>query len=120
VEGLIHMSEFVDYLHEVFELFGPIIARKMFGGYGIYHNELMFGLVSDDTLYLKADAESAHYFEKEGLGKFEYRKAGKLMKMSYYQAPAEIMEDLEQAAVWARRSFDAALRAQRAKNSRKP
>jgi DNA transformation protein len=46
------MNEFVDYLHEVFELFGPIRARKMFSEYGIYHNGLMFGLVAGDTLYL--------------------------------------------------------------------
>ena len=31
------MSEFVDYLGEVFERFGPIKARNMFGGHGIYH-----------------------------------------------------------------------------------
>jgi len=46
------MSQFVEYLHEVFERFGPIRIRKMFGGYGVYHGGLMFGLVADDTLYL--------------------------------------------------------------------
>jgi DNA transformation protein len=109
------MTAFVEYLHEVFELFGPITARKMFGGYGIYHNGLMFGLVSDDTLYLKADTENANYFEKGELGKFEYTKGDKTMKMSYYQAPAKIMEDSEQAAIWARRSYEAACRTQSAK-----
>lgn len=111
------MSEFVAYLNEVFEIFGAVTARKMFGGYGIYHDGLMFGLVADDTLYLKADAENAHHFEKLGLGKFEYIKDGKVMKISYYLAPADVMEDREQAAMWARRAFDAALRASRAKKS---
>jgi len=109
------MSEFVEYLHEVFMLFGPITARRMFGGYGIYHNGLMFGLVSDDTLYLKADAENSIHFELEGLSKFEYKKNDRIMKMSYYMAPAEIMEDREQAEIWARRSYQAALRAQSSK-----
>ena len=109
------MSEFIEYLNEVFEFFGPVAARKMFGGYGIYRDGLMFGLVQDDTLYLKADAENAPHFEKLGLGKFEYLKAGKVMNIAYYQAPAEVMEDREQAAVWARRSFEAALRAHHAK-----
>jgi len=27
----------------------------------------MFALVADDTLYLKADAENAHYFDEQGL-----------------------------------------------------
>lgn len=113
------MSEYVEYLKEAFELFGPITARKMFGGYGIYHNGLMFALVADDTLYFKADAENSSYFEEEGLGAFEYNKNGKLMKMSYYLAPDEIMDDREQAAMWARRSFEAALRSQTSKSKSK-
>ena len=106
------MSQFVEYLHEVFERIGPIGIRKMFGGYGIYRNELMFGLVAEDTLYLKADAVNAGFFEKEGLGQFGYSKDGRTIKMSYYEAPDGIMDDREQAAIWARRSIDAALRSQ--------
>jgi DNA transformation protein and related proteins len=95
------MDEFVDYLREVFELFGPIRARKMFSGYGIYHNGLMFGLVAGDTLYLKGDAENANHFEKEGLGRFEYSSGERVVKMSYYCAPAGIKEDREKAAMGA-------------------
>lgn len=106
------MSEYIEYLKEVFEQFGPVTVRRMFGGYGIYHNGLMFALVANDTLYLKADADNLGYFEDEGLGPFEYNKSGKVVKLSYYQAPDEIMDDREQAAVWGRRSFEAALRSQ--------
>ncbi|MDD2759908.1 MAG: TfoX/Sxy family protein [Methylomonas sp.] len=106
------MSEFIAYLPEVFELFGTVNIRKMFGGYGVYHDGWMFALVADDTLYLKADAENARFFEEQGLAPFEYQREGKMMKMSYYQAPAEFMEDREQADLWARRSYDAARRAQ--------
>lgn len=113
------MSEYVEYLQEAFELFGPVTARRMFGGYGIYSNGLMFGLVVEDTLYLKADAQNSRYFEDEGLGRFEYNKNGKPVKMSYYLAPDEIMDDREQAAIWARRSFEAALRSQASKSQPK-
>jgi len=104
------MSEYIEFLKEVFEQFGPITSRKMFGGYGLYHNGLMFALVADDTLYLKTDAENAGYFEEEGLAPFEFNKNGKLIKMSYHQAPDVIMDDRELAAIWARRSFEAAIR----------
>lgn len=113
------MSEFNAYLLEVFELFGTIQIRKMFGGYGVYHDGLMFALVADETLYLKADAENAKFFEEQGLAQFAYQREGKMAKMSYYQAPAEFMEEREQAAIWARRSYDAALRAQRKKRKSK-
>ena len=108
------MSEFVEYLTEVFQDFGAIRSRRMFGGYGIYHDNLMFGLVADDVLYLKVDAQSVRLFEDKGLKPFEYVKNGKSMKMSYHMAPEAIFDDPDVAKEWAQLAFEAALR------SRKP
>ncbi|AEG00851.1 TfoX/Sxy family protein [Methylomonas methanica] len=113
------MNEFSAYLPELFELFGPVDVRGMFGGYGVFRDGLMFALAVDDSLYLKADAENAGYFEQMNLARFEYIRSGKVARLGYYQAPPEIMEDRELAAVWARRSYDAALRAQRKKPNSK-
>ena len=104
------MSEFVDYLTEVFETFGAVRSRRMFGGYGIYYDDRMFGLVAADVLYLKADAESVPLFEARGLAPFEYIKDGKAMKMSYYQAPEEIFDDPDVAREWAELAYAASLR----------
>ena len=104
------MSEFVEYLKEVFEQFGSIQTRKMFGGYGLYHKGVMFGLMADETLYLKADLETAKFFEARELEPFEYNTGGKVIKMSYSMASAEIFDDPDEAAVWAQRSYEAALR----------
>jgi DNA transformation protein len=107
------MSEFVHFLHEVFRNFGTIQARKMFSGYGIYCDGTMFALVANKTLYLKADAAMAHYFEDKGLGQFEYARGEKTVSMSYYLAPEDIFDDADEAAQWANRSFEAALRSKR-------
>lgn len=56
------MTGFVDYLGEVFERFGTVSTGKMFGAHGLYHDNIMFGLIVDDTLYLKADDGVAHFF----------------------------------------------------------
>ena len=104
------MSEFVEYLTEVFVDFGPIQTRKMFGGYGIYHQGVMFGLVADDTLYLKVDDTIKPYFEAKSLSPFEYDKGDKVVKMSYHVAPDNILDDPQEAAIWAQRSFDVAAR----------
>jgi DNA transformation protein len=104
------MSEFVDSLAEVFEAFGPVRARKMFGGYGIYHDDLMFALVADDVLYLKVDPQSVAVFEQRALAPFEYEKNGKKATMSYRMAPEEIFDDPKQAREWAVLAFEAALR----------
>jgi DNA transformation protein and related proteins len=104
------MSEFVEYLKEVFIDFGPIQSRKMFGGHGIYHKGVMFGLVADDMLYLKTDGEISKLFETKGLAPFSYAKGDKVVKMSYHLAPDEIMDDPQEAAIWAQRSYNVAVR----------
>lgn len=107
------MSEFVENLEDVFSQFGSIAVRRMFGGYGVYHDGLMFGLVADDVLYLKVDEESVGRFTELGLNPFEYEKNGARIKMSYYMAPESIFEDPEQAKEWGAMAFDAALRARK-------
>ncbi len=90
----------------------------MFGGYGLYHDGVVFGLISDELLYLKADDSTAHFFQNKGLEQFTYTKADKLIKMSYFLAPEEIYEDRDEAAIWARRSFEVAFRQQRIKTAK--
>lgn len=104
------MTDYIEFLKEVFATFGPISARRMFGGYGLYLDGLMFGLVAQDTLYLKADSENQNYFEEEGLEKFSYEKKGRLYSIAYFQAPEHIFEDQGEAALWAQRSWQAAVR----------
>lgn len=97
-------------LPEVFERFGRVSARRMFGGHGVFHEGRMFGLVSGERLYLKTDEESRAKFEAKGLAPFEYMRSGKLTPTSYVEAPPEIYEDREEAARWARLAWEAVLR----------
>ncbi|MCY4468764.1 MAG: TfoX/Sxy family protein [Thiotrichales bacterium] len=109
------MSEFVDHLAELFEEFGPVAVRRMFGGHGIFRDGVMFGLVVDDALYLKADEHNRALFESSGLPRFEYTRKGKRVSLSYCLAPSEALDDPGTLAEWARPAFDAALRAKRVK-----
>jgi DNA transformation protein len=104
------MSDLPNYLNDLFRLLGPIEVRRMFGGYGIYREGVMFALLAGETLYLKADAQNAPEFLKQGSAQFEYRRKGKLARLSHYAAPATVMEDGTEAARWGRSSFEAALR----------
>jgi len=44
----------------------------MFGGYGLYQNDLMFAIVADDVLYLKSDDAIQPEFMARGLKPFTY------------------------------------------------
>lgn len=112
------MSDYVEYLKEVFSEFGPIQPKRMFGGYGIFYKGLMIALVADDSLYLKVDELiSSHFIDRE-LEQFSYEKQGKAFKMSYFMAPEEIFDDPEEAKIWADRSYAAAIRSSKPKKKK--
>ncbi len=106
----IAMDEFSQHLNDVFRLFGPITLRRMFAGYGVFRDGIMFGLVYEETLYLKVDAENIANFREQGLRQFEYVRQGEIIGLSYYQAPEAMLDDINEATLWANRSFEAALR----------
>ena len=43
--------EYVSYIVELMQSIGPVYAKRMFGGHGIFLDSLMFGLITDGTLY---------------------------------------------------------------------
>lgn len=104
-------KEFVSYVVDLMQSIGPVSAKGMFGGYGIFLDGLMFALVADGTLYLKADKETGNDFKARGLEVFTYNKQGKEYSMSYYQAPEETLEDIDEMKVWSAIAYGAAVRA---------
>ena len=112
-------SEFVEYLLELLSDFGYVRSRSMFGGYGIYRDDLMFGLVADDQLYLKVDDDNRPAFEEEGSEPFIYVKNGQPMAMSYYLVPESALDNPMEMQHWAQLAFDAALRAKKTGKKKK-
>src|SRR5689334_6872532 len=105
-------SEFVDYLLEQLAPLGEVSAKSMFGGWGIYHEGRMFALVADDTLYIKVDDANRADFEREKLRPFRYERAGRTVAaMSYFEPPADAIDDRELLCEWARKGIDATTRA---------
>ncbi|KAA3628955.1 MAG: transcriptional regulator [Proteobacteria bacterium] len=90
---------------------GTASARRMFGGYGIFLDGLMFALIADGTLYLKTDADNEATFRDRDLKPFVYYKRGRPCAMSYFRAPEETLESRDEMTRWARLAFNAALRA---------
>lgn len=112
-------DEFVEYLLELLESLGPVSAKKMFGGFGIFLDELMFGLVSKNTFYLKVDNGNRPDFEAKGLGPFTYQRKNKGYSMSYYEVPYEAMDEQTELCKWAQKAYDAAVRAAQIKLDKK-
>jgi DNA transformation protein len=109
------MSDFIPFVQELLEGWAPVSARRMFGGHGLYHEGLMFAIVMDQRLYLKADEVNRPEFEALGLGPFTYAMKGKEVALSYWAAPDAIFDEPSEAVLWARSAWDAALRGHLAK-----
>ena len=116
---MINDGSFVTETVDLLQVIGTVRARRMFGGHGIFLDDLMFALIADNELYLKADQHSAHFFAQLELPAFSYQKSqGKTLRLSYYLAPDTFFEDSDDTRLWATRAFEAALRAPRKKKKR--
>ena len=81
-------------------------AKAMFGGYSLYKNGVIFALIADDALYFKVDDTNRKNFEARGSAPFTYESRGKCVTMSsYWEVPAEILDDREAIALWAEKSY---------------
>jgi DNA transformation protein len=108
-------SEFVAFALESLQPLQGVSARRMFGGWGIYKDGVMFALVAYDQLYFKVDDGNRRAYEEAGLPYFIYTDKGKPIRMPYREAPSEGFDDPEVLCAWARDAFAAALRTKKAK-----
>ena len=87
----------------------------MFGGHGLYIDELFVAIIAFDQLWLKVDALTRPRFEAAGCRPFVYDGKGKAVTMSYFTVPDEAIESIHAMGPWARLALEAALRARAAK-----
>jgi len=90
-------------------------AKRMFGGVGLYADDLFFALIDDDVLYLKVDDETRSDYEQRGLRPFQPFGEG-TAAMRYYQLPEDLLEDPDALRPWAEGAVAVARRAKRKKS----
>lgn len=94
-------SEFHSFLEDLFAPLGGVRFRRMFSGLGIYRDGVMFALVANDVLYLKADDTTRAAFEEEGCAPFRYEARGKPVTMSYWRLPERLFDEPDEFRDWA-------------------
>ena len=102
-------EEYLDYVVDQLGCIGEVVARKMFGGVGLYHDGLFFGLIASDVLYFKVDDETRPDYNAAGARPFQpYGEESD--SMSYYELPVDVLEDVDRLRTWARGAVAAAAR----------
>ena len=110
-------------IRDIFRSLGPVQIRRMFGGKGIYQDEVMFALEASGELYLKADGESIAFLESLGSRPFTFAtKDGRTTLTSYWLMPESALDDPDEARELAVMALGVARRAKisKARKGRKP
>jgi DNA transformation protein and related proteins len=108
-------DEFTNHCLELLAPIGAPRARRMFGGRGLYVDDVFIALIGSERLYLKTDAQTRGRFEAAGCEPFVFHNSDQMISTSYFSAPDDAMESPALMQPWARLALEAALRARAAK-----
>jgi DNA transformation protein len=97
-------ESFKDYVLEQLIDIGNVTVKKMFGGAGLYLDGIIFALIAGDVLYFKVDDSNRIDYKQVGMGPFQPFD-DKPMVMPYYEVPADVLENREQLADWAKKAI---------------
>jgi DNA transformation protein len=98
-------DSFRDFVLEQLSGLEDVDCRAMFGGHGLYGRGQFFAIVFDDRLFFRTDDRTRAAYEQQGSEPFQPNERQTLK--SYYEVPAEVLEDRELLAEWARDAVDA-------------
>ncbi len=104
-------SDYLDYVRDQLSGLGGVTSRRMFGGAGLYCDEFFFALIDNDTLYLRVNDSNRADFTTRGMGQFRPYPESPQLSTTYYETPADVLEDAAELVAWARRSVTAAMAA---------
>lgn len=93
-------AAFKSFVLDQLEELGDVTPRSMFGGVGLYHRGVFFGILARDTLYLKVGDSNRADYERAGMKAFK-PYADRSGTMKYYAVPLDVLENAPELAVWA-------------------
>ncbi len=79
---MVASDSFAEFLREQLAPLGRVTMRRMFGKTGVFCNGVMFGMVTDNMLYLRVDDHNRAAFKEA-----EVRSAPQLRKEGLHHRP---------------------------------
>jgi DNA transformation protein len=108
---MVASDSFAEFLQEQLAPLGRVSMRRMFGKTGVFCDGLMFGMVTDNTLYFRVDDDNrAAFQEAASFPPLNYRKKGATIDLSFWRAPERLFDEPDELVAWARIALAAARR----------
>ena len=111
---------FVVHCTELLAPLGTVRVKRMFGGWGLYADEVFIAIIGGDRLFLKTSADTQPAFEAAGCEPFVYDSKTGSIAMGYWSAPPDAMDSPALMEPWARLALQAALAARAMKLKPRP
>ena len=106
---MVASDSFAEFLSEQLAPLGRITMRRMFGKTGVFCDGLMFGMVTDNTLYVRVDDHNRATFEEAAsFPPLNYRKKGSTIDLSFWRVPERLFDEPDELVAWARIALAAA------------
>ena len=103
--------EYAEYILDQLSQAGTITSRKMFGGVGVYIDDVFCAIIgSSNVFYLRVGSENIEDYQHAGMDKFP---GGKGAGMPYFEVPEDVLEDALVLKVWALKARCSALKAKK-------
>jgi DNA transformation protein and related proteins len=103
--------DFASHCADLLGAVGQVQTKRMFGGYGVYVDDVFVAIVTGDNLYLKTDDQTLQRFTAAGGAQFCFIARGKLQATHFWSAPADAMDSPALMQPWGQLALEAALRA---------
>jgi DNA transformation protein len=108
---MVATDSFVEFLREQLGPLGRVTLRRMFGKTGVFCDGFMFGIVTEDTLYLRVDEHNRVTFkEAEAFPPLNYQKKGSTIDLAFWRVPERLIDEPDELVTWARAALAAARR----------
>jgi DNA transformation protein len=104
-------DSFAEFPREQLAPLGRVSMRRMFGKTGVFCDGLMFGMVTDNMLYLRVDDHNRAAFKEAGSSPpLSYEKRGCTIDLAFWRAPQRLFDEPDALVAWARIALAAARR----------
>lgn len=108
---MVASDSFAEFLREQLAAIGRVSMRRMFGKTGVFCDGVMFGMVTEDTLYLRVDEQNrATFKEAEAFPPLNYKKQGSTIDLAFWRVPERLIDEPDELVAWARAALAAARR----------
>ena len=108
---MVASATYAEFLCEQLAPLGRVTMRRMFGKTGVFCDGVMFGMVTENTLYFRVDDQNrATFKEAQSSPPLNYAKKGRTIDLSFWRVPERLFDEPDELIAWARAALAAAHR----------